>query len=299
MNELKSNPDWQEILHSTDTFLFDCDGVVWHSLTPLPGAVEAVAYLKHLGKQVYFVTNKNTQSRIDTFHKFCKLGFTEIALENVYTSSYATAHYLRNVLKLTGKVYLMGEAGMKTELETAGINCLDIGPDPMTGVSSKELEDIHIDPEVQAVVVATDYSFSYKKLVKAFFYLKNPECHFIGTSEDQVIPVGNGTLVPGATGSFIQAIKYSTGRSATVIGKPYLPFIECIECEFPFDRSRALMIGDNLTSDIQFARRAGLKSLLVLSGVTKRDYFLSEQGNLPTHLTPDYFTNSLTSLTTQ
>ena len=299
MSELKNNADWQDILHTIDTFLFDCDGVIWHGLNPLPGAVEAVSHLKQMGKQVYFVTNKNTQSRSEILHKFCQLGFSDISIESVYTSSYVTSQYLRNVLKLTGKVYLIGNEGIKTELETAGICCLEIGPDPISGVSSQELESIQIDSEVQAVVVATDYSFGYKKLVKAFFYLQSPECHFIGTSEDQVIPVANGSIVPGATGSFIRAIQYSAGRSATVIGKPYLPIIECMEREFPLDRSKALMIGDNLTSDIQFARRAGVKSLLVLSGVTKRDYFVSEQGNLPVHLSPHFFTDSLTSLTTQ
>ncbi|KAI6662026.1 Phosphoglycolate phosphatase [Oopsacas minuta] len=298
MNELRCSSEWQELLHSTDTYLFDCDGVVWQSVTPLPGAIEAICCLQKLGKQIYFVTNKNTQSRIDTFYKFSKLGFTNIAIENVYTSSYATAHYLKHVLKLTGKVYLMGEAGMKTEIENAGFTCLDIGPDTMTGEPG-EIENIHIDPEVQAVVVATDYHFSYKKLVKAFFYLKNPACHYIGTSEDRVIPVGNGTIIPGATGSFIQAINYSTGRTATVIGKPYLPFINCIESEFPFERSRAVMIGDNLNSDILFAKRAGLKSLLILTGVTKRAEFLAGYKDLPDNLIPDFFSDSLCSLTTQ
>lgn len=297
MSELKSCSDWQELLHSTDTFLFDCDGVVWHSMNPLPGAVAAVTHLQQLGKQVFFVTNKNTKSRQDTLDKFTKLGFTNITLENVYTSSYATTHYLKNVLKLTGKVYLMGEAGMKTEIENAGLTCSEIGPDTVSGLPG-EIENIELDSDIEAVVVATDYSFSYKKLVKAFNYLKNPNCHYIGTSEDRIIPIGNGTIVPGATGSFIQAINYSTGRTATVIGKPHLPFIECIESEFPFDRSRAVMIGDNLNSDIVFAKRAGLKSLLVLSGVTKRDEFLDGFEELSADLKPDYFSNSLASLTT-
>ena len=297
MNELKSSSDWQEVLHSADTFLFDCDGVIWNSMNVVPGAIEMVCHLQQLSKQVYFVTNKNTQSRVETLSKFHQLGFNGVTLENVFCSSYATAHYMKNVLKFNGTVYLIGQPGLKYELEEIGVKCLAIGPDLMTG-DPKELEELELHPEVTAVVVGSDINFSYKKLAKAYSYLQNPDCHFIAACSDILIAVGNGRILPRQTGCFVEAIKYCSGREPTVIGKPCMPFMDCIQMESPFDVKRAVMIGDNLHTDIQFGSRAGLRTILVLSGVTKREEFFSRYDQLPSDMRPDYLTSSVSTLFT-
>lgn len=51
------------MLDKFDTFVFDCDGVLWHGTDPIPGASETLAALKAQGKHLYFVTNTSTSSR--------------------------------------------------------------------------------------------------------------------------------------------------------------------------------------------------------------------------------------------
>lgn len=50
-------------MEGVDTFILDCDGVLWRGSEPLPGASEAVAALQRAGKRVLFVTNNASKSR--------------------------------------------------------------------------------------------------------------------------------------------------------------------------------------------------------------------------------------------
>ena len=71
---LDSPSSYTSFLSSHDSFLFDCDGVIWNGDTPIPGVVETLAYLRKEGKKVIFVTNNATKSRKDFKGKFERLG---------------------------------------------------------------------------------------------------------------------------------------------------------------------------------------------------------------------------------
>jgi 4-nitrophenyl phosphatase len=74
---------------------------------------------------------------------------------------------------------------------------------------------------------------------------------------------------PG-TGSILAAVETASGARAEIGGKPE-PHL--------FDQARALigdakrvaMVGDRVSSDIEGGRRAGLATVLVLSGATSRE----------------------------
>ena len=55
------------------------------------------------------------------------------------------------------------------------------------------------------------------------------------------------------------------------------------------DRGRICMVGDRLDTDILFGTDNGLKSLLVLSGVTSEEKLLSQENTI----TPDFYADSI------
>jgi glycerol-1-phosphatase len=72
-----------------------------------------------------------------------------------------------------------------------------------------------------------------------------------------------------ATGSLLAAVETAASATATVAGKPGAPIFETARSLLPSCRHVAV-VGDRLDSDIEGGRRAGLTTILVLSGTTKR-----------------------------
>lgn len=48
VTQLSSPESYDEILNSIDTWLFDCDGVLWHGDRPIEGVVEVIARLRKM-----------------------------------------------------------------------------------------------------------------------------------------------------------------------------------------------------------------------------------------------------------
>ena len=47
---LSSKEDYESLLDKYDTWMFDCDGVLWHGDRPIDGAVEVLDILRKRGK---------------------------------------------------------------------------------------------------------------------------------------------------------------------------------------------------------------------------------------------------------
>lgn len=141
---LKTAEEYQELLDKTDTFLLDCDGVIYHGAHVVPGVKETLQHLRKLGKKIIFVTNNAAKSRPQYLKTFEKLGIEAYTVsfavaarsprtgsrwdiadwqEEIFGSGYAAAVYLSSILKFPKdkRVYLIGEAGLEEELDTVGI----------------------------------------------------------------------------------------------------------------------------------------------------------------------------------
>ncbi|XP_030625252.1 pyridoxal phosphate phosphatase [Chanos chanos] len=253
----------RDLLDSKHNVLFDCDGVIWNGETVVTGAPEVVTLLKQQGKRVFFVTNNCTRPRENYVQKFCRLGFTDVAEEEIFSSAYCSAAYLRDVAKVQGKVYVIGCQGVLKELQDAGVPVVEEDNDS----SSFSIYDFPLDPDVRAVLVGYDENFNFMKLAKACCYLRNSECLFLATDPDPWHPLRGGRITPGS-GSLTAALETASNRKATVIGKPSRFMYECIASQFDLDPARSLMIGDRLETDILFGINCGLATMLTLTGVS-------------------------------
>lgn len=183
----------RDLLDAKHNVLFDCDGVIWNGETAVTGAPEVVSLLKQRGKRVFFVTNNCTRPRENYVQKFSRLGFTDVAEEEIFSSAYCSAAYLRDVARLQGKVYVIGCGGVMKELRDAGVPVAE-EEDAEPGAS---IYTCPLDPDVKAVLVGYDENFTFMKLAKACCYLRSPECLFLATDPDPWHPLRGGRVTPG------------------------------------------------------------------------------------------------------
>ncbi|ETV67206.1 hypothetical protein H257_16584 [Aphanomyces astaci] len=249
-------------LNQLDAFLFDCDGVLWRGDAAIVGAKEAIALLRARGKKVIFVTNNSTKSRDTYVTKLAGQGIPAV-VDDIVTSASACAAYLKKT-NVQGKVYVVGEAGLATEVSAQGFENFGLQDNGKTTLP----HPFQVDPSVGAVVIGLDRGISYYKLsYAATCILQNPGCKFYATNNDPTYPT-DGAILPGG-GACVAALQTAVGREPdAIIGKPNQALLQTILSTHSLDPSRTCMVGDRLSTDIEFGRRGGLYTLLVMTGCT-------------------------------
>lgn len=220
-----------------DAFLLDLDGVVYIGAELLPGAAEALGRLRAAGKAIRFLTNDPRPTRSELAERLASLG-VEARIDEIITCGWATAWYLRR--EGVRSVFVVGSAGLRAELEQAGIAVVD-------------------RERPEAVVVGADEGLGYLDILRAS-RLIHQGARFVAVNVDGSFPVPGG-LAP-ATGAVVSAVQAATGRRPVVVGKPYLPMFELALSSLS-GRERVVMVGDTPESDILGAHRAGIPAILV------------------------------------
>ncbi|GBG63951.1 Phosphoglycolate phosphatase (PGPase)-like protein [Chara braunii] len=280
-----------QIVNGLDNFLFDCDGVLWHGEKVLDGIIETLSFLRSQGKRLFFVTNNATKSRKDYLKKFQRLGIYALP-EEIYTAGYAAAAYLKS-LGFKKTAFVIGASGLEEELTLAGIKWIGGTEYPIAGPALEDVaSSINCDPEVGAVIVSLDWRCTYEKIAQAASFLRRDKnCVFVGTNPDPKLNTASGVVLPGA-GSLLAAVETTTGRKASVVGKPEPLMLDLMVAEHRLDRRRTGMVGDALTTDIPFGKRGGLTSILVMSGVTTRADFEAHRASKESGVHPDFVLES-------
>ncbi|KAK4047037.1 hypothetical protein OIO90_006358 [Microbotryomycetes sp. JL221] len=288
--ELISSDQYKEIVDKYDNFLFDLDGVVWEGDHVIEGAPQALEYLRRAGKRLFFVTNNATKSRESNKAKFDKMGI-ECQVDEIFSSAWASAAYLKNVLKFPDdkKVYVVGEKGIEDELDLFGIkHSGGTSPEDNVFIDLMDFSSITADPEVGAVLCGLDMHFNYKKIARAFKYLRENEvrpgepCLFVATNLDSTFPT-HGSIYPGG-GATTAPLTCALGRDPITVGKPEKAMLDSIIQTHNIDKSRTLMVGDRLNTDILFGNRGGIDTMMVLTGInTKADFEKEDAVARPTY----------------
>jgi len=233
-------------LHAKLGFLCDMDGVIYHGNRLLPGVEAFVKWLETAGKHYLFLTNSSQLSPRELSQKLARLGLT-VGEEHFYTSALATAAFLASQ-KPDATLYVIGEPGLITALYGAGFSMNEVNPD--------------------YVVVGETRSYNFEKIEHAIrCVLKGAK--LIGTNPDLTGPVEGG-IVP-ATGALMAPIELSTGVKAYYVGKPNPLMMRHALRQLGCRREDTAIIGDRMDTDIIAGIESDIQSVLVLTGVTRRE----------------------------
>lgn len=254
-------------------YVFDLDGVVYRGHEPQPGAADTILTLRDRGNIIRFFTNNSSMSRYAYSEKLGSMGIPT-PIDDIMTSSYATALYLLEKGARDKYIYKIGEKGIADEIASAG---LEILPDDT-------------DKDADFVVVGIDRKFTYAKLTRAQQAILNG-AEFIATNADATFPVEGGGLRPGG-GCMVAAVQTATSVEPFVIGKPSLYAFNKILEMTQMSADRTIMVGDRLETDVLVGNRGGAHTVLVLTGVSTLDEAKDAQGDLK----PDRIINTLPEL---
>ena len=265
---------------------FDGEGVIWHRGHPIEGSVECIEAIRGLGLRTLVITNNASKSVSQYFERFGKSGFKSFAEDDIITSAAAVGRHLQKLGldKPNRKVFVIGTAGFVSQLRISHITVITAAD--FDGIDFHTME---LDPAVVAVVVGSSEEFTYKHLAIATRFVIENDARLISANPDNNYPYNHQVLVPGAHALAI-SIARASGRDPEIVGKPDPEMFQSIPGYENIDKANSWMIGDRLNTDIKFAKNVGLRSILVLTGVAKKDdvYTLSEEER------PDFICNNLT-----
>ncbi|MGC4808758.1 HAD-IIA family hydrolase [Micromonospora sp. DT233] len=226
--------------------VFDLDGVIYLIDRPIAGAVEAVARLRAEGRAVAYATNNASRRSSEVADLLTGMGVSATP-EEVLTSAAAAAELLAQRLPAGSAVLVVGAEALRAEVRAAGLRPVDSA-----------------DESPAAVVQGYGKQVGWAELAEASLAVR-AGATWVATNTDRTLPSGRGPL-PG-NGSLVAVLRTALDRDPdVVVGKPEAALFATAARRA--GQGRALVVGDRLDTDIEGARRAGLESLLVLTGVS-------------------------------
>ncbi|WP_136592037.1 HAD-IIA family hydrolase [Salinigranum halophilum] len=247
--------------------VLDLDGTVYLGESLIPGVDAAISRLRDAVGPVRFLTNKAIDRRREYSDKLRRLGI-DADRSDVVNSGWVTAQYVSKRYP-ESEVFVIGESPLLAEFRDAGVETTTDTPGDL-------------------VVASMDRGFDYDDLDIALRTLEQGG-PFLATHPDRTCPTASGEI-PDAAG-MIGAVEGVTGRTVDeVLGKPSPRMIETTLDDVGVDPSECLVVGDRIETDILMGERAGMTTVLVLSGVTDREMILGAD------IDPDYVLESLAEI---
>ena len=227
-------------------YICDMDGVIYHGNRLLPGVKEFVDWLYKKDKHFLFLTNSGQYTPHELHQKLSRMGL-DVDDSHFYTSAQATAHFLQQ--QAPGcSAYVLGEHGLLNALYEVGISYNDVDPD--------------------YVIVGEPSGYSIDMITRAI-RLVNKGARLVGTNFDLTGPTETG--IAPACRALMAPIELSTGKNAYYVGKPNPLMMRTGLKLLGVHSEDAAIIGDRMDTDIIAGIESGLDTLLVLSGVTRRE----------------------------
>lgn len=226
--------------------LIDMDGVIYGGDILIPGADKFIAKLLDENVPFMFMTNNSQRGRLEVVRKLKKLGI-EVTEDHVYTSAMATGKFLAGQIP-NGTAYVLGEGGLLTSLHKNGISLVETDPD--------------------FVVLGEGRNFTLEMVQRAVDMIL-AGAKFITTNRDpSPMKKGWNNLGIAATTAMIEE---ATGKKAFVIGKPSPVMMRSARKALGLETAFTTVIGDTMDTDIQGGVLMGYKTILVLSGISKKE----------------------------
>jgi NagD protein len=228
------------------SWLMDMDGVLIREEHAIPGADRFLARLRELGLPFLVLTNNSMYTRRDLAARLASSGL-EVPEEAIWTSALATADFLQSQ-RPGGTAFAIGEAGLTTALHAVGYTLTER------------------DPEY--VVLGETRTYSFERIAHAIRLIA-AGARFIATNPDPTGPTPEGPLP--ATGSVAALISHATGVAPYFVGKPNPLMMRSALNAIDAHSETTAMVGDRMDTDVVSGLEAGMHTVLVLTGSTRRD----------------------------
>ena len=227
-------------------YLIDMDGVIYRGTHLIPGAEQFIRSLRDADIPFLFLTNNSQRTRRDVAMNLSRLGI-EVEEEHVFTCAMATARYLARQ-KPGGTAFVIGEGGLLTALHQNGYSIVDKDPD--------------------YVVIGEGRTLNFE-LAEAALGMILGGAKLVATNLDPNCPTQNG-MRPGC-GAVVALLEAAAGVKAFSVGKPSPVMLRAARKELGLSTDQTIVIGDTMETDILGGVQLGYKTILVLSGGTRRE----------------------------
>lgn len=242
--------------------IIDMDGVLWHGNKPIDGLVNFFAVLRDMSIPFILATNNASLTQSQYIDKLASMG-VDANKDEILTSSMATATYLNtHQPKNKRRVFMIGEEGLRQPLLDNGFILTDLYQvnQPEKGI---------FDQGADIVVSGLDRQLSWDKLATATLNI-NAGAAFYATNSDTSLPTELGVVM--GNGGTLAALEAVTGVKPVSIGKPEPILYQQALAKLGTSVETTIAIGDRLDTDILGAVNAGMRSIMVLTGIsTKQD----------------------------
>ena len=238
--------------------IIDMDGVLWHGNHPVAGLKEFFVTLRELAIPFILATNNASLTQQQYIDKLAAMGVT-VSAEEILTSSMATAAYLaENLPQDQRRAFVIGEEGLRQPLLEHGFTLTDLYQvnQPDKGI---------YDQGADIVVSGLDRQLTWDKLATATLNIK-AGAQFYATNADTTLPTELGEVM--GNGGTLAALEAATGVKAISIGKPEPILYQQALTILGSQKHDTIAIGDRLDTDILGAVNAGMRSIMVLTGIS-------------------------------
>ena len=230
-----------------DVVLCDLDGVIYEGTHSIKDAPETINKLLSSSIPVGYVTNNSSRKPETIAEQLAGFGI-QTSADNVIGSAKTGVEILSTLIPAGAKVFVVGGEGLRSRVVEAGFELVTSSDDKPAGV-----------------IQGFDPSVAWTDLAEASYSIANG-AKWVATNQDWTIPREKG-IAPG-NGTLVSAVHTAVGQLPIFAGKPE-PAIYKTAVEH-FGAKQALFVGDRIDTDIRGANRAGIDSVLVMTGISTR-----------------------------
>lgn len=221
--------------------LLDIEGVLHVAGVPVSGGVAAVEMLQTAGTPFRCVSNTTRRSRASLAARLREFGY-DIPEAFIFTPALAAVQEIKRLGG--GRCFLLTTGDVHADFTAAGI-------------------PIGADGAIYVVVGDAGDDFTYESMNQALRLILGGAA-LIALEKDRSWRGADGLML--SAGPYVAALEYATGTESHLVGKPSEAFFTLALDDMGVAPEEAVMIGDDIATDIGGAKDARMQAVLVRTG---------------------------------
>ena len=231
------------MFHDKKAFVFDLEGVFFAGGEVMSGGVELMRAIKRRNLPHRFITNISRSTASEIRAHMAGIGL-DPGEDLIVAALDRIGSFLRKNFG-SGRAYVLGTDSLKSAVATGGFAIL--------GQDEEDAADV--------VLVGLDESLTYQTLSAAARAVSRG-AHFVAMNPDVRLPSEDGSFSLGG-GAIMASVRAAAGREPVFFGKPEPFLFEEALHELGVDAREAVMVGDNLRTDIAGGQKVGMATVWV------------------------------------